>query len=78
MGNKFGNFATAEEAAADLIADGFKLNERGIYAKACRTGGNLIEAPRRCMALVEITAYRVDGEYAADGKDYQVFQQHFI
>lgn len=78
MGNKFGNFADYAAASSALIDDGFKLDARGFYAKASMTGGNLMERPRRCTALVEITSYRVDGQYAADGQDYQVYQHHFI
>lgn len=78
MGNKFGNFASIEAAESALVAEGFAKNERGMFAKRSRTGGNLFEAPRRATALVEITSYRVDGKYAADGADYSVFQHHFI
>lgn len=78
MGNKFGNFASYEEAASAIMADGFKMNARGFFAKASMTGGNLMEEPRRCTALVEITSYRVSGEYAEDGRDYLVYQHHFI
>lgn len=78
MGNKFGNFASAAEAAADLEADGFALNERGLYAKRSMTGGNLWSEPRACTALVEITSYRVDGAYASDGEECRVYQQHFL
>jgi hypothetical protein len=35
-------------------------------------------APRKCNALVEVTSYRVDGKWAADGRDYHVFQHHFL
>lgn len=78
MGNAFGNFATAADAEQALIADGFTRNERGLFAKRSTTGGNLWDAPRRTTALVEITSYRVDGKYAADGRDYRVFQHHFV
>ena len=78
MGNKFGNFASADAAAAELIAEGFARRPNGVFAKAGRSGGNLIEAPRGMVALVEISSYRVDGQYAADGKDYFIFQHHFI
>lgn len=78
MGNKFGNFANEQAAIEAIEADGFRLNARGLFTKKSMTGGNLIEAPRRCSALVEITSYRVDGRWAADGQDYRVFQHHFI
>ena len=78
MGNKFGNFASEQAAIADIEADGFTLNERGYFTKRSMTGGSLMEAPRKSTAIVEITSYRVSGEYAADGKDYHVFQHHFI
>lgn len=78
MGNKFGNFSSQEAAASDLIADGFKLSDRGMYTKRDRTGGSLLAAPRAITAIVEITSYRVDGQYAADGLDYHVYQQHFL
>lgn len=78
MGNKFGNFASYESAADAIMADGFKMNARGLFAKQSMTGGNLMEEPRKCTALVEITSYRVSGEYADDGKDYLVYQHHFI
>lgn len=78
MGNKFGNFASANAAAAQLIAEGFTENGRGLFTKKSNTSGNLMEAPRACLALVEITSYRVDGKWAADGQDYHVFQHHFL
>jgi len=78
VGNKFGNYASAEAAEAALIAEGFTKNEHGLFSKRSRTGGNLFQAPRRATALVEITPYRVDGAYAADGHDYFVFQHHFL
>lgn len=78
MGNKFGNFASAEAAEAAIVAEGFVKNARGVFAKASVSGGNLFEAPRRCVALVEVSSYRVDGRYAADGQDYFVFQHHFL
>ncbi len=78
MGNKFGNFASYKDAADAIIADGFKMNARGFFAKQSTTGGNLMEQPRRCTALVEITSYRVSGQYAPDGQDYLVYQHHFI
>lgn len=78
MGNKFGNYASAEQAEQAIIADGFVKNERGLFAKRGTTGGNLIEHPRRTTALVEISSYRVDGAYAPNGCDYFVFQHHFI
>ena len=78
MGNKFGNFANEQAAIDAIVAEGFALSINGNYAKKSHTGGNLIEAPRRCVALVEISSYRVDGQYAADGKDYHVFQHHFL
>lgn len=78
MGNKFGNFANEQTAIEAIKAKGFTLSASGNYTKADRTGGNLIEAPRNCIAIVEITSYRVDGKWAADGLDYRVFQHHFI
>ncbi len=78
MGNKFGNFANEQAAIEAIAAEGFKPNERGLFTKASRTGGNLFEQPRRCTALVEISSYRVDGQYAADGKDYRVYQHHYL
>ena len=78
MGNKFGNFASVEAAEAAIVAEGYAKNERGLFAKRGRTGGNLIAAPLRATSLVEITSYRVDGQYAADGRDYRVFQHHFV
>ena len=78
MGNKFGNFASQSDAENALVADGFRQNDRGFYTKPSVTGGNLFQAPRKTTALVEITSYRVDGKYAADGKDYHVFQHHFL
>lgn len=78
MGNKFGNFKTADEAASAIAAEGFELNERGFWTKMSKTSGNLMEAPRKCKAIVEITSYRVDGKYADDGKEYQVYQHHFV
>ena len=78
MGNKFGNFASVEAAETAIVAEGFAKNERGLFAKRGRTGGNMFEAPRRATALVEITSYRVDGQYAADGREYYVFQHHFV
>lgn len=78
MGNKFGNFAGYKDAADAIIADGFKMNARGFFTKQSTTGGNLMEQPRRCTALVEITSYRVSGQYASDGQDYLVYQHHFI
>lgn len=78
MGNKFGNYATKQDAVTAIEADGFKLNERGFFTKRSMTGGNLMEQPRRCNAIVEISSYRVDGKYAADGHAYDVFQHHFL
>lgn len=78
MGNKFGNYTSKDQAAIALTEDGFKLNDRGLYTKSSMTGGSLMEQPRRCTAIVEISSYRVDGKWSADGKDYQVYQHHFI
>jgi len=79
MGNKFGNFATFDEAQDALIADGFKRAPASAhYNKKSVTGGNLMEVPRSIGAFVEISSYRVDGKYATDGRDYHVFQHHFI
>lgn len=78
MGNKFGNFATAQAAIADILADGFQPLPSGNFAKKCMSQGNLVEEPRAMTAIVEISSYRVDGQYAADGKDYFVFQHHFL
>lgn len=78
MGNKFGNFASEQAAVEAIETEGFRRNGRGYFTKASRTGGNLFEAPRRATAIVEISSYRVDGEYAADGRDYLVYQHHFI
>lgn len=78
MGNKFGSFATEQEAVDAIMADGFSDTGRRYFSKKSKTGGNLMEEPRACMALVEITSYRVDGKYAADGRDYHVYQHHFI
>ena len=78
MGNKFGDFANEQAAISAIEADGFKANGRGYFTKRSMTGGNLMEQPRSCVAIVEITSYRVDGKYASDGKDYRVFQHHFL
>lgn len=78
MGNKFGNYASEQEAIAAIEADGFISNGRGGFSKKSRTGGNLFEAPRQCVATVYISSYHVDGQYATNGKDYRVFQHHFL
>lgn len=78
MGNKFGAFANEAEAEAAIVAEGFKKNAAGLFVKASMSGGNLFAAPRKMNALVEISKYRVDGQYAADGKDYFVYQHHFL
>ena len=79
MGNKFGNYATFDAAQDALIADGFQRAPAAAhYTKKSVTGGNLMEEPRACVAFVEITSYRVDGQYAPDGKDYRVYQHHFL
>lgn len=68
MGNRFGNYAS-EQAAIDAIElEGFAPStiSAGIWRKASMTGGNLIEAPRDCIALVKIVHIPVNPEYGAD------------
>ena len=78
MGNRYGNFSSHDAAAADLVAGGFEAGTDGFFRKADRTTGSLIDAPRDCVALVEISFYTVAGKYAADGIPYKVFQHHFL
>jgi len=79
MGNAFGNYSTREAAEQAILADGFELRDSGLFAKRSMTGGNLIEPPVMLrFALVEVTACRVDGQWAADGQDYFYYQHHFI
>ena len=78
MGNKLGNFASESLAALNLVAQGFVYDDEGYFKKPSRTTGNLMEAPRKKTAIVKISSYLVDGQYAADGKSYPVFQHHYI
>lgn len=78
MGNKFGNYASENDAIMAIEVEGFTLRDNGYWGKSSVTGGSLIDAPRACTALVEITSYRVDGQYAPDGRDYRIWQHHFI
>jgi hypothetical protein len=80
MGNKFGNYASEQEAIAAIEAEGFtpSLVNPGVWRKESQTQGNLIEAPRDCLALVKIHRYRVDGKYSPNGQEYFIYQHHFI
>ncbi len=78
MGNQFGNYPSKESAESAILAEGYTRHSDGHFTKRSMTGGSLIDAPRACTSIVEITSYRVDGKYAADGKDYLVWQHHFI
>ena len=79
MGNKFGNFATSELAHDAIIAEGYRQSQAGSsYTKKSVTGGSLVEEPRNITSIVEITSYRVDGKWASDGRDYLVYQHHFV
>lgn len=78
MGNKFGNYASQEIAEKAIEAEGFRKSDTGLWVKNDMTGGSLMTAPRACKAIVEITSYRVDGKWAADGRDYHVYQHHFL
>ena len=59
------SFSNETAAIAALIAEGFKDNGRGYFTKKSRTGGNLMEGPRDCIAIVEIVHNRVDPEWNA-------------
>jgi hypothetical protein len=59
------SFPTEQAAADSLIADGFTRNERGYFSKPSRTGGNLLDAPRDCIAICEIIHNRVDPQWNA-------------
>lgn len=59
------SFPTEQAAADSLMADGFARNERGYFTKKSRTGGNLLEGPRDCTAIVEIIHNRVDPQWNA-------------
>ncbi len=59
------SFPTAAAAEAALIAEGFKGNDRGYFSKLSRTGGNLIEGPRECVALCRVIHNSVDPEWNA-------------
>ena len=63
-----------EQAAVDaLIADGFVARSSGVYVKRSKTGGNLMQAPRSCVAVCQVVRNKVDPKWAAqsfDTRDY--------
>lgn len=65
MGNCFGVYASQEMVEAELVADGFKPQEEGVFAKPCRSGGNLFEAPRAIVALARAKFCWVDPKWNA-------------
>lgn len=77
MGNRFGNYATHEDAARELIAKGFARKSRdhsGEYWTKPSTDG--FGYPM--TALVEITEEYVAARYTASGNDEPYYQHHFI
>ena len=54
------SFSTETAAIAALIAEGFKDNGRGYFTKKSRTGGNLMEGPRDCVAQCRVIHNSVD------------------
>lgn len=63
------SYPTEQAAIESLVSDGFKVTESGYFAKRCTTQGNLIEAPRSCVALCSVVCHRVDPKWAAEGFD---------
>ena len=68
MGNRFGNYVSKQAAIDAIESEGFTPSAVNvdIWRKASVTGGNLIEAPRDCIALVRIVHVPVNPEYGAD------------
>ena len=54
-------YPTEATAVAALLANGFKpAKTEGYYSKPSMTGGNLMEGPRKCIALCTVKHHKVD------------------
>jgi hypothetical protein len=79
MGNKFGSYLSHNTAEDYLLKRGFVYSAQlGYFTKMDKTSGSLTEAPTEKLCKVEITSYKVLGKFSATGKDYLVYQHHFI
>lgn len=57
------SYPSHEAAAEHLIALGFKATDTGYFTKKSVTGGNLMQAPMKCIALCKIIHNHVDPVY---------------
>jgi hypothetical protein len=73
MGNRFGNYQTAEAAEQALVETGFTKTPSGRFTKPSTDGFGF-----PMTALVEITESFVAGLYTTSGNDEPYYQHHFL